>query len=218
MIKYIGFFLVPLTFLIISVSAQTTKYDLAELAGQNKIKTFNRELTKSAGDSIHSIHLSAKENDGVAWINGLEFSNGIIEVDIKGKDILQQSFVGIAFHGVDEKTLDAIYFRPFNFKSEDPIRKIHAVQYVSHPDFPWAVLREKYNGKYEKGITPGPNPNTWFHVKIVVGILQTVVFVNKNTEPCLTVERLNKRTSGKVGFWVGNNSDGDFANLTITKQ
>jgi len=42
--------------------------------------------------------------------------------------------VGIAFHGSDNKTLDAIYFRPFNFQSTDPVRKIHAVQYVSHPD------------------------------------------------------------------------------------
>jgi uncharacterized protein with NRDE domain len=44
------------------------------------------------------------------------------------------------------------------------------------------------------------------------------VYVNGNQEPSLSVEQLNKRTSGKIGLWVGNNSDGDFANLTILKQ
>lgn len=216
--KCIYFSFVLLIASTLNVKAQTAKYDFAELVRLNKIKVFNRELTIFADSSFRGIHLSSKENDGVAWIDGLEFSNGIIEIDIKGKDILQQSFVGIAFHGVDEKTLDAVYFRPFNFQTSDSIRKIHAVQYVSHPDFPWQVLREKLNGKYEKSVIPSPDPKIWFHVKIVVKYPDIKVFVNNNSEPCLTVEQLNKRITGRLGLWVGNNSDGDFANLKITRQ
>ena len=196
---------------------KTTKVDLVELLGQNKINVFNRELTKSNDVNYRAVHLSAKGDDGIAWIEGLDFSNGVIEIDIKGKDALQQSFVGIAFHGVDEKILDAIYFRPFNFQSSDSIRKIHAVQYVSHPDFPWQVLREKYNGKYEKGIASAPGATSWFHAKIVVEYPTIKVFVNNNSEASLTVDQLNKRFSGKLGLWVGNNSDGDFANLVLKK-
>ena len=44
------------------------------------------------------------------------------------------------------------------------------------------------------------------------------VFVNGNQEPSLTIEKLNTRKTGKIGIWVGNNSDGDFANLQITPQ
>src|ERR1700722_18765388 len=84
---------------------------------QQKYTVFNRVL-------------SAAEGDGVAWINNLELTNGAIEVDIKGKDTFQLSFVGIAFHGVDDSTFEAVYFRPFNFHSPDPVRKTHAVQYV----------------------------------------------------------------------------------------
>ncbi len=54
---------------------------------------------------------------GIAWINDIRFSDGIIEFDVKGKNVLQQSFVGFAFHGSNDSTYDAVYFRPFNFKS-----------------------------------------------------------------------------------------------------
>jgi hypothetical protein len=116
---------------------------------------------------------------------------------------------------MDEKTFDAVYFRPFNFRTDDPVRKIHAVQYVSTPDYTWEVLREKFNGKYEKAVTPAPYPNEWFHVKITIKSPQVTVYVNGNQEACLTIEKLNNRASGKIGLWVGNNSAGDFANLQI---
>ena len=131
---------------------------------------------------------------------------------------MQQSFVGLAFHGLNNETLDAIYFRPFNFQSTDPVRKIHAVQYVSHPDYTWSVLREKYNGKYENTVTPAPNGNDWFHAKIVVQFPKVTVYVNSNSEPSLVIDILNDRKTGKIGLLVGNTSDGDFANLQIINK
>ena len=132
--------------------------------------------------------------------------------------MLQRSFVGVAFHGKGEKTLDAIYFRPSNFNSSDSVRHIHAVQYVSHPDFPWDRLRKEQNGKYEKSVSGVPNPDDWFHVKIVVEPPHVRVYVNNDTEPCLSIDKLNNQQSGKMGLWVGNNSGGDFANLVITNK
>jgi hypothetical protein len=90
------------------------------------------------------------------------------------------------------------------------------VQYVSHPLYPWNVLREKFNGQYEKGISSPPNPDDWFHVRIEVKYPQVYIFVNNQTSPCLTVKQLNNRQSGKLGLWVGNGSDGSFANLKVT--
>lgn len=37
---------------------------------------------------------------------GIEFSNGIIEFDVRGEDVIQHSFVGIAFHGKGETYLN----------------------------------------------------------------------------------------------------------------
>jgi hypothetical protein len=194
------------------------KYDLYDLNKNGKLQVFNRTLTSFTDKEQNGVRFSENAGDGVVWIDGVNFSNGIIELDIKGKDVLQQSFVGVAFHGKDEKTLDAIYFRPFNFKSSDSVRRIHAVQYVSHPDFPWDKLREKQNGKYEKAISSAPNPNEWFHVKIIVGYPHVSVYVNNSIEPCLAIDKLNDRQNGKIGLWVGNNSGGDFANLVVTNK
>ena len=204
-----------ITFLSGTGQSSSVKYDLYALSENNKLEVFNRKVNTFSEKDKKGIRFSKNENDGVAWLTGVEFSNGSVEVDIRGKDEYQQSFVGIAFHGIDNNILDAIYFRPFNFQSTDPVRKIHAVQYISQPDFTWQILREKFNGKYEKPVISSPNGNEWFHVKIIIKYPQVMVYVNGNSEPSLTIEKLNKRTTGKIGLWVGNNSDGDFANLQI---
>nr|WP_294941375.1 hypothetical protein [uncultured Mucilaginibacter sp.] len=198
---------------------KTTSYNLQTLLAEKKFDVYNRDISTINDGNKTGVKLSARENDGVAWIRGVAFSNGIIELDIKGKDILQQSFLGIAFHGAEaENTADVIYFRPFNFRAADPVRKIHAVQYVSLPNYDWELLRQKFNGQYEKGIEPAPKADEWFHAKIVVAYPLVSVFVNGNTQPSLEVKMLSTNKTGKLGLWVGNNSDGEFANLVLTDK
>ena len=153
---------------------------------------------------------------GIVWLTGVNFSNGTIEVDLRGKDIFQQSFLGIAFHGVDTLTYDAVYFRPFNFQSKDSVRKIHAVQYISEPEYPWDRLRQERNGIFEKGITPAPSPTEWFHARIVVSGSSIVVYVNNAVTPSLSITKLNIRKDGLIGIWA-NGLNGDFANLSLKK-
>ena len=207
-----------LSIFTITGQGQSVNYDLINLFENDKIEPFNRQLSQFSENDKKGIRFSKNEGDGIAWLKGVEFSNGIIELDIRGKDIMQQSFVGLAFHGVNNETLDAIYFRPFNFQSADPVRKIHAVQYISHPEYTWSVLREKQNGKFEKAVTPAPNGNDWFHAKIVVQFPKVTVFVNGNSEPSLVIDKLNERKTGRIGLWVGTTSDGDFANLQIINK
>jgi hypothetical protein len=172
-------------------------------------------VNRSLNEDGKVVHLSAAEGDGKAWIRGMDFAEGTIEFDIKGKDVQQQSFVGFAFHGVNDSTYEAVYFRPFNFRSQDPVRKGHAVQYIAPPQYEWPVLRERYPNKYEQPVTPIPDPNDWFHAKIVVAAGKIEVFVNGNAEPSLVVAPL-VHTSGRLtGFWVGNGSDGDWKNLRV---
>ncbi len=214
------FYLTGILAVFISFSGKAQEnsaiYDLPSMVEKNLFEVYNRTISSFSENGKEGVRLSKNENDGVAWLKHVIFSNGVIELDMRGKEDLQQSFIGIAFHAMDNNTFDAIYFRPFNFQTDDPVRKIHAVQYVSMPDYPWEVLREKFNGKYEKAIIPAPKGTEWFHVKIVVKSQQVSVYVNGNHEASLSVETLNSRASGKIGLWVGNNSDGDFANMQIT--
>ena len=103
------------------------RIDLAERLASGKLKVVNREATALQG-SPAGVHLSAKAGNGLAWIDGSDFAEGTIEVDIRGRDVPQQSFVGIAFHGKDDTTYEAVYLRPFNFRATDPVRHDHAVQ------------------------------------------------------------------------------------------
>jgi 3-keto-disaccharide hydrolase len=194
---------------------KTVEPDLAALAEGKGLKVFNRSLSVINDGARKGVRLSESPGDGVAYLEGVEFTNGAIEFDVRGKDVQQQSFVGVAFHGLDEKTYDAIYFRPFNFKTEDQARRIRAVQYISHPTCTWQKLRTEQPGKYEKPVSPAPDPNDWFHARIVVASPKVSVFVNDAKEPSLVVEQLSDRKRGLVGLWVGNTSGGDFANFKI---
>ena len=166
-----------------------------------------------SGDSIHLINTSGKT--ALNWVKDINFKNGIIELDIKGKDVSGESFVGVAFHGIDSETYDGIYFRPFNFRN--PERKDRAVQYIAKPDYDWDTLREKHPGKYEHAIVPDTDPNNWFHVKIVVLHPSLKVFVNGSPEPTLEVEQISERKSGLLGLWV-DSEEGWFKNVTITDK
>ena len=171
---------------------------------------FNRKVTFKKG----TIHLNAKANDGLLLLNDFNFKNGTIEFDVKGKNDPGKSFVGIAFHVLDNRTFDAVYFRPFNFKN--PQRNSHSVQYISMPDNDWSVLRKASPGKYEDTIAPVPGPvDGWFHVKVEVDHPNVTVFVDGSLQSTLQVEQISDRRQGKVGLWVGNGSEGWFRNLEI---
>jgi len=200
----------------LSLSIHAQKIIKPDLSNANKFQVVNRDISiTQSDDKKNVVHLNGVPNDGMAWINDLKFEKGIIEFDAKGKNVMQQSFIGIAFHGLNDTSFDAVYFRPFNFQSSDAARKSHSVQYVSLPRFDWSVLREKYPGKYENSLTDNISADSWFHAKIIIDTDKIEVFVNNNPQPSLSVKPLNDYTTGKIGFWVGNNSDGDFANLEI---
>jgi len=173
----------------------------------------NRDLTL---ENDGSLHLNGNPGDGLLWFRETDFTNGIIECDIKGRDVAGRSFVGLAFHGLNDSIYDAVYFRPFNFENKE--RNGHSVQYISHPGNTWYSLREAHPGRYENRVDPVPEPEAWFHVKVLIDHPVVEVFVNDSEIPCLRVEQLSSRKHGWIGFWVGNNSEGYFRDLKIRSE
>lgn len=189
--------------------------DLGQLASGRGAVVFNRALTSAREAGRDVARLDARPGDGGALIDGVQFREGVIEIDLKGKDVAQQSFLGIAFHVVDWTTYEAVYFRPFNFRAAGAEQRAHSVQYVSQPDQTWQRLRAERPGQFEKAVEPPPDPNGWFHVRIVVAHSRIEVFVNGASTPSLAVDDLGAQKSGGVALWAGNGSDGAYANLTI---
>lgn len=170
-------------------------------------RTATRVLEKN------SVRLSQAAGAGLMILKGADMGNGTIELDIKGSHEMQQSFVGVAFNVENSTTYDAIYFRPFNFKSNEALRRGHGVQYISMPGNDWEKLRNEFPGKYEHEIFPAPDPDEWFHVKIELKGIHVSVYVNNERTPSLEVDRISRSTHGSVGLWVGNNSPGSFAHF-----
>jgi hypothetical protein len=167
-------------------------------------------------DDRNGVHLTGADGDGVAWVEGTDFSAGTIEVDIRGRDVMQGSFVGIAFHRHDDNTYETVYLRPFNFRTTDPTRKQHAVQYQKTPELDWSALREKSPEEFENPVAGSIEPTGWVKVRVVVEGIRVQIYVGAVQEPTLDVRKLGRLFAGQVGLWVGNTSEGDFANLVIT--
>jgi hypothetical protein len=190
-------------------------YNLGKLAGSNQIEVFNRTLDQTKADAPDVLYLNSAGDYGAAWIIGVDFLTGVIELELKGRNNPGQSFVGIAFHGQDNKTFDAVYLRPFNFQAADADHRSHSIQYVSLPEHDWSDLRRDHPGKYESPLSPSPSPDSWVKLKLIIEDKRVSAFVEAADKPALSVEMLNGRRQGKLGLWVGNGSDGWFRNLKI---
>src|SRR5271167_3402131 len=136
----------------VACQAKTIAPDLAALADRKSLTLFNRDARSLVDGARRGVRLSEAPGEGVVFLPGIEFANGTIQFDVRGKDVAQQSFVGVAFHGVDGAAYDAVYFRPFNFRSTDPVSRSHAVQYHSLPVYTWQKLRTDRPGKYEQSV------------------------------------------------------------------
>jgi hypothetical protein len=189
--------------------------DLNAITAGEGWEIVNRGATVASEEGRPIVTFDGRPGDGAAWLEDVEFHNGTIEVLIRGKNIPQRSFLGIAFRGVDDETYDAVYFRPFNFLADNALSRSHHVQYISHPVNTWSKLRQEHPGVYENEILDPPDPEGFFRVRIEIDKPEIRVYVNDADEPCLVVNELGDRVGGRIGLWMGNNSDGSFAQLVL---
>ncbi len=191
------------------------EFDLSALYKKGKLQVVNREVKSVSENEKNFIQLSENKEEGLVWLPTKDFKNGKIIVRMRGKDVLQRSFIGVAFHGLNDSTYDAVYCRPFNFFAKDSVRKIHAIQYISHPIFTWKKLREERNGIFEKEIINPPNPNDWFTMTLIIDKKSVKAFINQDVKPSLIVNKLTERSNGKLGIFVGDGAGGDFEKIMI---
>ena len=161
------------------------------------------------------------EVDQLALLEGVEFSNGVIEAEIAGAPQPDagegaRGFVGIAFRvQPDNKTYDAFYLRPTNGRAEDQVRRNHSTQYISHPEWPWFRLRKETPEKYESYVDVVPA--TWTKIKIEVRGDKARLYVHDGEQPVLIVNDVKSGASGKggVALWSGIGTVGHYRNVTI---
>src|SRR5258708_12103678 len=142
--------------------------DLGAVGKDARWKVVGRTASTVDIKGKRALEISGGTGMGVVWLDGYDFGNGVIDVDLLGRsEPVQGSFLRIAFRVVDAPTHDAVYFRPFNFRAADSARHNHAVQYVSDPRCPWPRLRSDPPAQSERTATPHPPRPNRFHTPIL---------------------------------------------------
>jgi len=160
------------------------------------------------------------DEQSIAILPGSIFKDGVIETEIAGSPRADapadmRGFVGIAFrvqpHG---SQFECFYLRPTNGRADDQLRRNHATQYCSHPDYPWFRLREENPGVYESYVDLVTGE--WTKIKIVVSGVRAQLYVNSAEQPCLIVNDLKLgETEGRIALWIGAGTEAHFSNVVV---
>lgn len=174
------------------------------------------ELTPKAGAAI-------VPGDTVAIAPGPAFQDGEIEVlvaadAVPGAAESVRAFAGLAFRLKDPSTYEAVYLRMRNGRARDQIQRNHAVQYISHPDFPWERLRKETPGVYETYVDL--LPRRWTRLRLRVCGAEARAFVDGAQQPTLVVHDLKRGAdaAGAVALWVGPATVAWFSDLKVKPE
>ncbi len=124
--------------------------------------------------------------------------------------------VGIAFRvQPDLTTYDAFYLRPTNGRANDQERRNHAVQYISHPDWPWDRLRRETPSRYESYVDL--EPGVWTKIRIEVRGDTARLFVRGHAQPVLIVNDVKSGTSarGGIALWINPGTVAHFREVRV---
>ena len=185
------------------------------------------DAVRYAGSDALEVRLAGPylgpDKDTFAFVPGLDFRDGTIEVDVAGSPLPDapsgaRGFVGVAFR-IDVAggtfACEGFYIRPTNGRAEDQIRRNHSTQYFSYPGYDFDRLRRDTPGQYESytDLVSGE----WTHLRIEVSGAAARFFVGASPQPALIVRDLKRGPDahGSVGLYVDSGTDGHFRNLSI---
>lgn len=197
-----------------AVPEDSSEIELTEKLRQGLLHPVDRTATALAGEE-GAVELDERSGQGLVWVDDVVLTDGVIQVELRGRDVPGGSFVGLAFHGVNDTTYEAVYVRSFNFRSDQPQRRAHGLQYISHPEHTWRSLRASNPGRYEAELVPAPDPSDWLRLRLEIEHPTLRIFAGGSSEPVLVVDQLGRQKEGRVGLWVGNDSNGAYRNLRV---
>ncbi len=168
---------------------------------------------------------AAPDIDTFAFVPGLDFHNGTIEVEVAGTPLPDappgaRGFVGVVFRVQTTDgsfACEGIYLRPTNGRADDQVRRNHSTQYFAYPGYDFSRLRSEAPGQYESYVDL--IPGEWTAMRIEVQGKTAKLFVGEAPQPVLIVNDLKRGTDahGSVGLYVDNGTDGHFRRLRVRR-
>jgi hypothetical protein len=219
--------LVPLSLLLAFTGSQgTTTIPIEDGARLQPVNVALAPVTyrgRRAIRVVESAYSTRALGEAIAVVNGVTFQEGTIEVDVAGAPAPQaaardRGFIGLAFHlASGAERFKTFYLRPTNARADDQLRRNHTTQYTALPDWPWDRLRREQPGQYESYVDM--EAGEWTSLKIVVAATRAILYINGSAQPALVVTDLKDPvTSGGLALWIGEGTEGYFANLRVTPQ
>jgi hypothetical protein len=164
-----------------------------------------------------------KDEDMLALLDGTDFKDGTIEIEVAGAPRPgapsdSRGFIGLSFRtGPHGAWTEMFYLRPTNGRTDDQLRRNHAVQYQSDPDFPWHRLRKESPGVYES--YADMEAGAWTAMKIEVSGTTARLYVNGAPQPCLVVRDLKHGDrAGRIALWAHVETDAYFGPIAVTAR
>lgn len=172
------------------------------LAAEEVCVPFDSDQWMKNGEAIE--HLGRPAYKGFACLNDVEFSDGIIEVDLAVDG--SRSYPGIVFRMQSMEAYERFYLRPHRAGLYPD-----ALQYtpVFHGDAPWQLC-------HGEGYTAGATlpENEWFTLRIEVKGTQARVLLPGHDEPALAIHDLKHGdTKGMIGVYGPNDGSAYFSDF-----
>ena len=144
----------------------------------------SEEWTISDGRTVD--HLGRKALAGSAFLEDVDFTDGVIEVDMAMDG--RRGFPGIIFRAGSEGDTEIFYVRPHRSKNYS-----HALQYT--PRFSGVTGWQLYSGP---GFTAGADISLdrWVHVKLEIKGTRARIYFDGSETPSLVVGDLKRGTAG----------------------
>ena len=181
------------------------KLDLRKLAsnadhgsGESRVAGDRWILVNRAASSVeyrnqHAVRLDSRPGAGLAWVEGLRFSVGKIDLNIAA---VKQD-VGIAFHVRNEREFEAICFHVGNEAQHEGESQPVVVRYLSTGPDRDANHEARFDLPYSQS-------GEWFKVRITISKEVVAVFISGGNIPTLSVYASGGGgVYGSVGLWIG---------------
>ncbi len=172
---------------------------------------------------VPAAETAGKDEDMLALLDGPDFRDGTIQIDVAGAPrpgmpADSRGFIGISFRtGPHAAWSDVFYLRPTNGRADDQLRRNHAVQYVSEPEFPWYRLRKESPGVYES--YADMEAGSWTTMRIEVAGSKAKLYINGAAQPCLVISDLKHGgRPGRIALWAHVETDAYFSPITVTRR
>ena len=194
--------------------------------GVSRLRANNVSITETSYKGRNAIKLTARPGAALATayaeVKDVQLRDGAIEVELAGQPVpgaaeTARGFIGIAFRLHEDGHYEYIYLRPTNGRADDQVRRNHATQYSSYPDFSFARLRQEAPERYESYVDL--EPGAWTKIRIEVQDRKARLYVHGAEQPCLVVNdlKLEPRVGG-IALWIEPSTEGYFSNLKITPR